>query len=158
MCHLVDERNHKQATASDSGHMMMEIYRMIRVYKAGGSCLPLQWSSEKNDSEGSSISAEVWRTSGKEDILYVKSQWTVWTRVWRGRLRQVIHDYTWSLISGVNSLKDTVVRSETRNVRIGCVICERLWNPQLWKSDFLLIVSEFSCVWKIIARSKFEGK
>lgn len=113
---------------------------------------------KKNDSEGSSISAEVWRTSGKEDILYVKSQWTVWTRVWRGRLRQVIHDYTWSLISGVNSLKDTVVRSETRNVRIGCVICERLWNPQLWKSDFLLIVSEFSCVWKIIARSKFEGK
>lgn len=47
MCHLVDERNHKQATASDSGHMMMEIYRVIRVYKAGGSCLPLQWSSEK---------------------------------------------------------------------------------------------------------------
>ena len=76
MCHLVDKRNNKQATASYSGHMTMEIYRVIRVYKAGGSCLLSQRSSGKTTLKeaGSQMSFEEPQTKRRYCMLKANEQ------------------------------------------------------------------------------------
>lgn len=96
MCHLVGKRNNKQATAGYSGHMMMGIYRVIRVYKAGGSCLLSQWSSGKTTLKEAESQVRFEKPQTKRRYCMLKANEQSEQESGDGRLRQkwytIIHD------------------------------------------------------------------